>query len=112
MIAPVWLDGQALGSLFFSVIFTVKYALMGALTALWLLLTVMPIAGLSIAFLRRSSYRGLTGLSVLASIAALVFAPLVRITPEQYCLYLFLAGFFPIPGAITAAVVTNAMLLL
>ena len=43
---------------------------------------------------------------VLACSAALVFAPLLRVTPEQYGLYLFLTGFFPITGAITAAVVT------
>jgi hypothetical protein len=86
--------------------------IMLALIALWIVVTVVLIVGASIIFLRRSSDGGLIGLSVLACIAALVFAPLLRVTPEQYGLYLFLAGFFPIAGAITAAVVTSAVQLL
>jgi hypothetical protein len=58
--------------------------------------------------LRRSSDKGLAGFSLVTCVAAFGFAPLLRVSPEAMGIYIFLAGFFPICAAITAAVVTSA----
>ena len=71
------------------------------------ILVVVTTIGGSIVLLRRSSDKALITLSVIACVAALVFVPLVRISPEQSGIFVFLMGVLPVLVTIIAAVVAS-----
>ena len=76
-----------------------------------LILFRMPVAVVlvlvvPIVLMRVSSDIGLAGFAFVACVAALGFAPLLRLSSEAMSWYIFLPGGIPIGAAITAAVVT------
>src|SRR5258706_5872548 len=77
-----------------------------------LILSVALVAVGPFILLRWFSDKALVVLSLIACVAALVFAPILRVSNELLGIYIFFAGFFPIAGAITAAVVTTMIRLL
>jgi hypothetical protein len=76
---------------------------------LFLVVAVALIVGGAVVALRRPSDKGLAALALVACVTALFFIPLLRLSPEQIGLYIFLGGLFPVIALITVAVLTSAL---
>jgi hypothetical protein len=89
--------------------FNLSVLLLTVTLILTMILAVLMATSGSIMLVRWASGKGLIGLALIACTAALVFAPVLRISTEQIGLYLFIIGLFPVLGTITMAVVASTV---
>jgi hypothetical protein len=92
--------------------FNLSVSLLAVSMILTMILAVLMAIGGSIVLARWASAKGLIGLALVACVAALVFAPVLRMSTEQIGLYLFIIGLFPVLGIITMAVVASTVRLM